>query len=261
MVGCYIYHVQERGFSTVLKVKIITSYDGSSFMGSQIQNSTPNTVMGVFQATLSNLGITDTPIASGRTDRDVHATAQVLHVNLPEYWNDLKKLKNRLNHHLPDSLHVRDIKEVDKEFHARYSAKSRVYRYIISTNEPNPFETKYLHFVKELDFEKISQAIKLFEGEHDFKNFMKKGSDTKSSIRKIYKAYAYKQDKKIVLYFEANGFLRSQIRLMVGFLLAISEKKLTQEQLLNQLTCKAVYFRKLAPPYGLYLAKIKYGYL
>ena len=157
-------------------------------MGSQIQKSTPNTVMGRFESTLKNLGITDTPIASGRTDRDVHATAQVLHVRLPEYWSDLKRLKQRLNFQLPDALHVRDIKEVDDSFHARYSAKSRVYRYIISTNEPNPFESRYIHFVKELDFEKISEAINLFEGEHDFKNFMKNGSDTKSSIRNIYKA-------------------------------------------------------------------------
>jgi tRNA pseudouridine38-40 synthase len=227
-------------------------------MGSQIQKSTPKTVMGIFQNALLRLGITDTAIASGRTDKDVHAMAQVLHVSLKEYWSDLKRLKNRLNHHLPDSLHVRSIKEVDDSFHARYSAKSRTYRYIISENEVNPFEARYIHFVKELDFEKISEAIRVFEGEHDFKNFMKNGSDTKSSVRKIYKAYAYKSGSKTVLYFEANGFLRSQIRMMVAFLLSISEKKLTQYQLIQQLTCKEIYSRKLAPASGLYLAKIKY---
>jgi len=241
-----------------LKVKITISYDGSSFMGSQIQKSTTKTVMGVFQTTLLDLGITDTPIASGRTDRDVHATAQVLHVNLPAYWSDLKRLKSRLNYQLPKSLHVRDIREVDENFHARYSAKSRVYRYIISTDEPNPFETKYVCFVKRVDFKKLSKAIKLFEGEHNFKNFMKNGSDTKSSLREIYRAYAYKRGSKVILHFEANGYLRSQIRLMVGFLLAVSDEKLTEDQLLEQLTCKAVHFRKLASPNGLYLAKIRY---
>ena len=87
---------------------------------------------------------------------------------------------------------------------------------------------------------------------------MKNGSDTKSSIRKIYRAYAYKRGSKVILNFEANGYLRSQIRLMVGFLLAVSEGNLTEKQLLEQLTCKAVHSRKLASPNGLYLAKIKY---
>ncbi len=227
-------------------------------MGSQIQKSTPKTVMGLFESVLLNLGITDRPIASGRTDRDVHATAQVLHVKLPAYWSDINRLKDMLNHQLPSTLHVRDIQEVDESFHARYSAKSRVYRYVISTNEENPFEARYVNFVKEIDFNKISQAIKLFEGRHDFKNFMKSGSDTKSSIRTIYRAFAYKIGNKITLYFEADGFLRSQIRLMVGFLLAISDNKLTCKHLREQLTCKEIHSRKLAPPQGLYLAKIKY---
>lgn len=227
-------------------------------MGSQSQKSTPKTVMGTFQGVLCNLGITDIAIASGRTDRDVHATGQVLHVSLPEFWNRLDKLKAMLNHQLPRSLHVREIQGVEDDFHARYSATRRIYRYVLSKQEENPFEAPYISFVKTLDFKKISHAIKLFEGEHDFKNFMKNGSDTKSSIRIIYKAFAYQSKGKTILYFEANGFLRSQIRLMMGFLLGISEKKLSPEQLKEQLTCKAIHSRKLAPPQGLYLAKIKY---
>lgn len=228
-------------------------------MGSQIQNSTPNTVMGTFQRALETLGITDIAIASGRTDRGVHATGQCLHVRVPPYWDNLQKLKAMLNHHLPIALHVRSIQQVDDDFHARYSAQSRVYRYILSTQEENPFEARYVTFVKQLDFEKIASAISCFEGEHDFKNFMKSGSQTKSSVRTIYKAFAYQKGSKTILYFEANGYLRSQIRLMVGFLLAISEGKFAEEALNNQLTCKDVYSRKLAPAEGLYLAKIKYG--
>ncbi len=227
-------------------------------MGSQSQKSTPKTVMGTFQAVLSRLGITYVAIASGRTDRNVHATGQVLHVSLPEFWNDLEKLKSMLNHHLPHALHVRHIQKVEDNFHARYSATRRVYRYALSTQEENPFEARYLSFVKTLDFDKVSHAIILFEGEYNFKNFMKSGSNTKSSTRIIYKATAYQSKGKTLLYFEANGFLRSQIRLMVGFLLGISEGKLSEAQLREQLTCKATHSRKLAPPQGLYLAKIKY---
>jgi tRNA pseudouridine38-40 synthase len=227
-------------------------------MGSQIQKSTPQTVMGTFQNVLSNLGINDTAIASGRTDKDVHATAQVLHVSLPEFWTKLDKLKEMLNQQLPRSLHVRAIQKVSDDFHARYSASRRIYRYVLSTGEPNPFEARYISFVKALDLSAISEAIKCYEGEHDFKNFMKSGSETGSSRRIIYKAMAYEHQGKTILYFEANGFLRSQIRMMVGFLLAISAKRLTREALEEQLTCKAVHSRKLAPPEGLYLAKIKY---
>jgi tRNA pseudouridine38-40 synthase len=227
-------------------------------MGSQIQKSTDNTVMGHFQETLSKLGITDTAIASGRTDRDVHATAQVLHVSLPHYWSDLKKLKNILNHKLASSLHVRYIQKVDDDFHARYSAKRRIYRYIISTKEKNPFEYPYICFLKELDFKKIKSAIRLFEGTHNFEYFMKKGSDTENFHRQIYRAYAYRHKDKIILYFEANGYLRSQIRLMVGFLLGISDGKADEKQLIAQLNTEALFLRKLAPPQGLYLAKVKY---
>ncbi len=227
-------------------------------MGSQSQKSTPNTVMGVFQRVLNNLGIKDIAIASGRTDRNVHATGQVLHVSLPPFWNDLQKLHSILNYQLPNSLHVRGIEKVDNNFHARYSAQRRIYRYALSTEEENPFEARYITFVKTLEYQKIASAMKLFEGEHDFKNFMKTGSDSENTVRIIYKAMAYQHKGKTILYFEANGFLRSQIRLMVGFLLAISEGKLTQENLYKQLTFKDIYSRKLAPAQGLYLAKIKY---
>ena len=238
-------------------------------MGSQSQKSTPKTVMGVFQKVLLNLGIDDIAIASGRTDRNVHAIGQVLHVSLPLFWNDLQKLRSMLNYQLPNSLHVKSIQEVDDDFHARYSAQRRIYRYILSTGEENPFEARYITFVKALEFQKIASAIKVFEGEHDFKNFMKTGSDSESSVRIIYKTMAYQDKGKTILYFEANGFLRSQIRLMVGFLLEISEGKLDRDELHEQLTCavkneevplgcKDIYSRKLAPPQGLYLAKIKY---
>ena len=102
-------------------------------MGSQVQTSTPNTVMGVFQRVLENLGISAVAVASGRTDRDVHATAQVVHVDLPPFWNDLEKLKTALNHQFPPSLHVKRIETVSSDFHARYGAKVRTYRYIITT--------------------------------------------------------------------------------------------------------------------------------
>lgn len=229
------------------------AYNGTHYLGSQIQKETPNTILGNLTTVLLQLGIKSKVIASGRTDKGVHATSQICHIDLPHFWNDLTKLKNVLNNMLPPSIRINTIKEVDSLFHARYSAKRRVYRYILKNKESNPFESDFVTFEKNISFENLQKNIKHFIGEHDFAYFMKTGSDTKSSVRIIYKAYAYKYKGFIILNFEANGFLRSQIRLMVGALLNLSTLELQ-----NQLSCKQKHKVKLAPSNGLYLARIKY---
>ncbi len=227
-------------------------------MGSQQQPNVKNTVLGCFSEALQSLKIDGKIVASGRTDRGVHATGQVLHVDLPSYWSDLSKLKRSLNHQLPSSLHVKKVEAVSVSFHARYSAQKRVYRYVLCEGESNPFFEEFVTFVKKIDFAKMQTAIKLFEGTHNFEMFKKNGSEVKSYERSIYKAFAYRHKKYIVLHFEANGYLRSQIRLMVNFLLYISDSKLSENDLLEQLTCKKQHLNRLAPHNGLYLAKIRY---
>lgn len=229
------------------------SYNGTNFLGSQTQKSSTNTIFGNIELVLSKLGINSKVVASGRTDKGVHATGQVCHFDLPEFWNDLVKLKKVLNEMLPSSIQVKNIKKVDKDFHARYSAKRRVYRYIIKDRDANPFEDSFVTFLKSVDFISIEKNIKLFIGEHNFSNFFKTGSDTKNPIRVIYKAFAYKHKNYTILNFEADGFLRGQIRLMVGALL-----KLSSDELQEQLECKKHHNTKPAPANGLYLSRIKY---
>ncbi len=241
-----------------MRVKLTLSYNGSAFEGSQQQLHTGHTVMGTLHAALMRLQIDTKLVASGRTDRGVHATGQVVHCDLPEYWSDLCKLRRSLSHQLPSTIHIRHIEHVSDAFHARYSAKRRVYRYILSDEEPNPFEADFITFVPSLDFERISEAIPLFVGTHDFTYFKKNGSDVTHYVRTVYKAFAYRHRGKTILYFEANGYLRSQIRLMVGFVLQISEGKLTTGQLREQLALEAHHAIRIAPHNGLYLARIKY---
>jgi tRNA pseudouridine38-40 synthase len=236
-----------------MRLALTLAYNGTSFFGSQTQTQTSNTVMGALESVLSNLGIECKVIASGRTDKGVHATGQVCHIDVPPFWNETQKLQEVLNQKLPNSIHVKKIHIVDDVFHARYGAKKRVYRYIIKTTESNPFENDFITFDKNADFEQIQKNIPLFIGEHNFKNFMKTGSNVGSSRREIYKAFAYKHKGFVVLNFEANGFLRSQIRLMVGALLQLNAAQI-QEQLSGQKTHKL----KPAPSNGLYLARIKY---
>ena len=234
------------------------AYNGANYFGSQVQKETDQTVNGQIEKALKLLQIETKVIASGRTDRGVHASRQVIHFDLPPFWNDLNKLEDSLKRILPSNIVIRRLEQVDDEFHARYSAKKRAYRYIISTQKPNPFLADLVTYVDDIDEAKIKEAITLFEGEHNFEQFKKSGSDTENFVREIYKTRVYNHNGYTILYFEANGFLRSQIRLMVGFLLEISAGKYTKEDLEAQLSLKKQFKLKPAPHQGLYLCNIKY---
>ena len=236
-----------------MRVALTLAYNGTHFLGSQIQSESSNTIFGNLEKVLEKLGIVFRVVASGRTDKGVHATGQVCHFDLPEYWDDLAKLQRVLNEMLPSSIMVKDLKKVESDFHARYSAKKRTYRYILKESSSNPFEAEFVTFKEKLDFEKISKNSKLFIGEHDFVNFMKTGSDVGTTTRVIYKAFAYRHNGYIILHFQANGFLRSQIRLMVGALLNLNAKEI-EDKLNNSYN----HTLKPAPSNGLYLAKIQY---
>lgn len=236
-----------------MRCALILKYNGTHFLGSQSQKESKNTVLGTLDTALKKLGIETKIVASGRTDRGVHATGQVCHIDLPPYWNNLEKLRASINKIVGPSILIKKIKIADENFHARYSAKKRVYRYIIKRGSSNPFEESFVTFLEDVDFAIVQEKIKLFCGVFDFRFFMKNGSDVKSTIRTIYKAFAYRHKGYIILNFEANGFLRSQIRLMVGALLALSS-----EQIIEQLECKKRHKIKPAPSNGLYLSKIKY---
>jgi tRNA pseudouridine38-40 synthase len=241
-----------------MRVKMTIAYNGAHFFGSQIQTETEQTVNGVLEKALKALQIEATVKASGRTDRGVHATRQVIHFDLPPFWSDLEKLKGSLERCLPKSIAIRRIEKADDAFHARYSAKKRAYRYLLSTQRPSPFFADLVTYVGALDEEKIREAIGLFEGVHDFEYFKKNGSDTTSFVREVYKTRLYNHKGCTVLYFEANGFLRSQIRLMVGFLLEISAGRYTADDLRAQLSREKQFKLKPAPHQGLYLCNIKY---
>lgn len=236
-----------------MRCALIIAYNGTNFLGSQSQKESKNTVLGTLDLALKKINIQTKIVASGRTDRGVHATGQVCHIDVPLYWSDITKLEHALQKVLPASILIKKIKIVDDTFHARYSAKKRVYRYIIKVGKSNPFEDDFITFIDEIDLFEVQKKIKLFYGTFDFKFFMKSGSDIKSTTRVIYRAFAYKHKDFIVLNFEANGFLRSQIRLMVGALLSLNE-----DEILDQLKCRVKHKIKPAKSNGLYLSKIKY---
>ena len=241
------------------RAKIVLSYDGSQFYGSQIQNnSSLLTVNGTLENAFKKLNIQTSVMGSGRTDKDVHATHQVIHVDIPEYWSDFEKLKKSLNLIVSPNIYIKSIHRVSKDFHARFSAKKRLYRYILNTKEFTPFSARYSLHVKNIDVQKLDNILQSFQGIHNFEFFKKHGSDNKNDTREIFKCGAYKYKDFIVIYFQGNSFLRSQVRMMVQFALDILDKKFSQEQLKEQLNSQKRYSSALVAPYGLYLSKIYY---
>ncbi len=241
-----------------MKAKITLAYDGSRFYGFQIQKSGVRTVAGRLVELFASVGI-DAPFnASGRTDRGVHATHQVLDIELPPYWRDLERLRRSLNQKALPDLYIRTIEEVEPTFHARYSATRRRYRYLCSTQAPTPFSARYLHYVAPFAFERVAEATRLFEGRHDFSFFKKSGSDTTHFVRTIHRARGYRRGDLYVFLFEADGFLRSQVRMMVDFLLKIGAGRLSEEDLVRQLAAQEVISTDLCPPNGLYLSRVFY---
>ena len=241
-----------------MRAKITLSYNGSRFHGSQTQTETGNTVMGIFQQALGRLGIDAPAVASGRTDAGVHAFRQVVHVDLPPHWSSPEKLTRVLQQQLPVFIRIRRMDWVGNDFHARFSAKRRVYRYIMSDAPVNPFEADLVTFTPPLDLQRINDAMRLFEGEHDFEYFKKTGSDVKHYVRTVYRAFAYRHRGYTVLYFEANGYLRSQIRMMADAVLKINGGSMNLAQLKEQVERKVRHSTDLAPASGLYLSKVIY---
>ncbi|MCV6608483.1 MAG: tRNA pseudouridine(38-40) synthase TruA [Campylobacterales bacterium] len=245
-----------------MKVKATIAYDGSKFFGfqRQVENGENRevTVESKIEEVLQSLEINEKILGSGRTDRGVHAIGQVISFDVPEFWKDLEKLKKQLNLKLSPTITIKSLIEIGDIFHPRYNAKTRSYRYIVANTDPNPFLADYVMFKKNVNLPRANEAMKCFIGKHDFEYFRKTGSDENSTTREIYKAFAYKHRDLTIFVFEGDGFLRSQIRLMMAGVIEYLNRKVTLENIQDQLKKKEKKITKPITHTGLYLAKIKY---
>ena len=241
-----------------MRIKAIIAYDGSAFEGFQRQKRTPRTVQGELERALHSLGIESQIIGSGRTDAGVHATGQVVHFDLPEHWaaQPLKKLQTHLNNRF-DAIRIKHLSPVKNDFHARYDAKERIYRYVFRP-EPSIFERRYVARLSIGDWKLLTRALECFVGRHDFGYFLKTGSQTSHNVRTITRAYALQRGPYGYIYFHADGFLRAQVRMMVHAASAVANGELSLEQLREQLKLQTRHTTRLAPPEGLYLARVIY---
>jgi tRNA pseudouridine38-40 synthase len=240
-----------------MRVKAVLSYDGSFFRGFQKQKNTRHTITTALESALHALRIDTAVVGSGRTDAGVHATGQIIHFDLPEYWYDLHKLHYELDRRLKH-IRIKHITPVTNSFHARFSAKKRIYRYVFKRKKPSLFEEKYIAHYKDFNPILLRQALQQFEGTHDFRYFHKTGSDTHTTVRTIHKTRYRQQGDYYMLYFEADGFLRAQVRMMIDAAMRCAISQLTPEMLQEQIEYTHRYTTSLAPPSGLYLARILY---
>ena len=243
-----------------MRYKITFSYDGSNFNGYQVQ---PNlrTVQGELEKAVSYLNkqTYTQVVASGRTDKGVHALSQTAHFDL-NINNTLYKIKRGLNSNLPEDIHIIDVEEVSSDFHARFSVKKKEYIYKLNMGEYDPINRNYIYqYNKELDIDSMNEAIKYFLGTHDFTSFVPTEDLKEDPVRTIYKTNIKKDKDILEISFQADGFMKYQVRNMVGLLISIGEgkkKPAEVEKIINNKNRSQKF--KTASPVGLYLKKVWY---
>ena len=203
------------------------SYDGTNFCGYQKQPQKRCVESELEKALYDINNHTKTKvIGAGRTDRGVHANCQCACFDITVDIT-LYKLKCALNSLLPEDIHVFSTEIVDKNFHARYMAKRKTYKYIINCGEYNPIERNYVYqYGKELDVEKMKKEIKSFIGVHDFKPFVSEEAVKEDYVREIFDAHIEQEKEKVIFYFTGTGFMKYQVRNMVGTLFKVGKGKL-----------------------------------
>ncbi len=214
-----------------MNYRITLAYDGTNYCGWQVQ---PNqmTIQGVLNYALEKLeGEPVTTFAAGRTDTGVHAEGQVVSFRLKKEWNGAG-LRKALNGNLPPDIRVLEASLAPEDFHARFDAKGKTYRYRIYTGEVmNPFWRCFAwHFPHPLNLEKLVEDSQALIGTHDFTAFTVAGSEAKSHVRTVADIQVERESggdsNLLAIYFSGEGFLRYQVRTMVAALIEANQWRL-----------------------------------
>ena len=245
-----------------MNYRLDISYDGADYFGFQrqskhitIQDTLEKTIRKVFGQAVNVAG-------SGRTDTKVHALCQTVSFKL-DLDITADKLRYALNNALPQDITVLTAQKVNDEFHARFSAKSKKYIYkILKNSEPNPFVGRYVWLMRQnLDLEQMRQATAVIIGEHDFTSFCSTGSCEGSRIRTVFEAewFLAADGRSLEFHISGNGFLYHMVRNLVGMLVQVGCGRMSTADFKHLLEgCNRTAKCILAPPQGLYLAKVYY---
>ncbi|MCR5787414.1 MAG: tRNA pseudouridine(38-40) synthase TruA [Acholeplasmatales bacterium] len=244
---------------SIYNIKCVIEYDGSRYAGFQVQ---PNeiTIESELLRVLNLICKEEIKIyGSGRTDRGVHAKGQVFnfftHNHIP-----LDRFMYAFNRQLPLDIRVLSMEYVDLNFHARFSAVKKEYRYYLKQIPLNAFEHNYMAFSKKLDLNLVQNALKLLEGRHNFEGFCSVDVDKRKDFEKeIYEASVKETNDILEFKFIGSGFLKYQIRRMMALIIAIGLKEEKLETITKILETRDPFvYTKVADPSGLYLMHVYY---
>ena len=243
-----------------MRYLITFSYDGTNFNGYQKQGEL-RTIQNEMEKALTfiNGGRKTVITSSGRTDKGVHALCQKAHVDINIKITPYK-LMRAMNSNLKEDIHVIKTEIVDNEFHARYMVKEKEYKYYLNMGEYNPVMRNYCYqYCKKLDIDKMKKAIKYFLGTHSFKSFTPAKDIRNNYIRTINYVDISVNNDIVCFTFRGNGFIKYQIRNMVGYLIRVGEGKKNGEDIPTILEKEDRRMASItAHSEGLYLTDVKY---
>ena len=244
------------------RLKLIIAYDGTPFAGWQSQthrNTIQDHVERAFERVLGKMVRVH---GAGRTDAGVHALAQCAHVDLPNDRLSAARWTEALNALLPPTIRVLRCQYVPNDFHARLSAKGKIYRYRIWLGPVlPPFEYRRAwHVARLLDLKMLKAAARCFVGTNDFAGFAaNRGKPEKSTIRTIYSVRVRQKGPCMTIEFDGDGFLYKMVRLIVGSLVKSALGKMRIEDIAARLNSGQVgAARFAAPAEGLFLVRVRY---
>lgn len=244
-----------------MRLRLEIAYHGGSLNGWQSQ-ACGNTVQDHLEKAFAAL-CPDRIIVhgAGRTDAGVHADAQSAHADVPDGRLATQEWLPALNAHLPDAIRVMKIQEAPSDFHARFSAKSKVYRYTL-WNAPalHPlWKDRAWHVPSGLDFEKLRRACELFVGTHDFAAFsLRRTNGVEDTVRTIHSIECQRSSEKIEIVFSGEGFLYKMVRILSAAIVRYGSGKVEIEDLEDRLRGATQTFMHSAPAAGLCLVRVVY---
>ncbi len=265
-------HENPYNYAVMKNILLKIEYDGTNFCGWQVQ---PNgrTVQSELERVLSELCREKIQIqGTSRTDSGVHAYGQQANF-FTDSTIPADRIKFAVNNWLPEDVQIREVKEVPKDFHARFSAKGKKYIYkIVASNENDVFSRKYCYNVgRTLDLEKMRQAAAHIVGTHDFACFRASGANKEKSTERTVHSLKLIDDAQpnnnpntttqtINLEIIGNAFLYNMVRIITGTLIDVGHGKIPPDMLIDIIQSKdRQRARHTAPPQGLYLSEIYFN--
>ena len=246
----------------MVKYQLLIEYEGTNFRGWQIQKK-GKTIQGLIQEKISKI-LKEKIIlfGSGRTDSGVHALEQSAHFECTKKIINYDKFLKSMNHFLnKDLVTILKIKKKNQDFHSRFSAKMRIYKYIIINRLSKPVldKNRSWHIMNQLDLKTMKKAAEKLVGTNDFSTFRSSNCRAKSPIKTMKSVKIKSNNNKIEIEFQSQSFLQQQVRSMVGCLKYVGEKKWSLKKFISVMSSKKrILCAPPAPPEGLYLARVIY---